>query len=74
MVWLGNISMNIYLLHMMVLYMITCRMADTLSLSLIDVSIMFAVTLIMTIIFASYYTKWIEKFLNNAVDKLLNRL
>lgn len=59
---------------MMVLYMITCRMADTLSLSLIDVSIMFAVTLIMTIIFASYYTKWIEKFLNNAVDKLLNRL
>lgn len=58
----------------MVLYMITCRMADTLSLSLIDVSIMFAVTLIMTIIVASYYTKWIEKLLNNAVDKLLNRL
>lgn len=73
-VWLGNISMNIYLLHMMVLYMITCRMVDMMSLSITDITLMFAVTLILTLIFAYFYTKWIERFLNNAVDKLLDRL
>lgn len=51
-VWLGKISMNIYLLHMTVLYMITCRMADVLSLAFVDVSIMFVVTLAGTIVFA----------------------
>lgn len=73
-VWLGNISMNIYLLHMMVLYMITCRMVDMMSLAITDITLMFAVTLILTLIFACFYTKWIERFLNNAVDKLLDRL
>ena len=73
-VWLGNISMNIYLLHMMILYMFTCRMVDIMSLSITDVILMFAVTLILTLIFAYFYTKWIERFLNNAVDKLLDRL
>jgi len=73
-VWLGNISMNIYLLHMMVLYMITCRMVDMMSLAITDITLMFAVTLILTLIFAYFYTKWIERFLNNAVDKLLDRL
>lgn len=73
-VWLGNISMNIYLLHMMVLYMITCRIVDMMSLAITDITLMFAVTLILTLIFAYFYTKWIERFLNNAVDKLLDRL
>lgn len=73
-VWLGSISMNIYLLHMMVLYMITCRMVDMMSLAITDITLMFAVTLILTLIFAYFYTKWIERFLNNAVDKLLDRL
>ena len=72
--WLGGISMNIYLLHMMVLYMITCRIADTFSLSLMDVSIMFAVTLMVTIVLAYVYTKFVEKRLNKAVDRLLDRL
>ena len=57
-VWLGNISMNIYLLHMMVLYMITCRMVDMMSLAITDITLMFAVTLILTLIFAYFYTKW----------------
>ena len=73
-VWLGNISMNIYLLHMMVLYMITCRMADALSLSLMDVSIMFLVTLLITIVLAYAYTKFVEIRLNGVVDKLLEKL
>ena len=73
-VWLGSISMNIYLLHMMVLYMITCRMVDMMSLAITDITLMFAVTLILTLIFACFYTKWVERFLNNAVDKLLDRL
>ena len=73
-VWLGGISMNIYLLHMMVLYMITCRMADEFSLSLMDVSVMFAVTLMVTIGLAYVYTKFVEKRLNKAVDRLLDRL
>ena len=72
--WLGGISMNIYLLHMMVLYMITCRMADTFSLSLMDVCVMFAVTLLLTIVLAYVYTKFVEKRLNKAVDRLLDRL
>ena len=73
-VLLGNISMNIYLLHMMVLYMITCRMADALSLSLMDVSIMFLVTLLITIVLAYAYTKFVEIRLNGVVDKLLEKL
>lgn len=72
--WLGGISMNIYLLHMMVLYMITCRMADAFSLSLMDVSVIFAITLMVTIVLAYVYTKFVEKRLNKAVDNLLNRL
>lgn len=72
--WLGGISMNIYLLHMMVLYMITCRMADAFSLSLMDVSAIFAITLMVTIVLAYVYTKFVEKRLNKAVDNLLNRL
>lgn len=72
--WLGGISMNIYLLHMMVLYMITCRMADALSLSIMDVSVMFAVTLMVTIGLAYVYTKFVEKRLNKSVDRLLVRL
>lgn len=73
-IWLGGISMNIYLLHMMVLYMITCRMADTFFLSLMDVSVMFAVTLMVTIGLAYVYTKFVEKRLNKVVDRLLDRL
>ena len=66
--------MNIYLLHMMVLYMITCRIVDTFFLSLIDVSVMFAVTLMVTIGLAYVYTKFVEKRLNKVVDRLLDRL
>ena len=66
--------MNIYLLHMMVLYMITCRMADALSLSLMDVSIMYLVTLLITIVLAYAYTKFVEIRLNGVVDKLLEKL
>lgn len=73
-VWLGNISMNIYLLHMMVLYTITCRMADAFSLSLMDVSVMFLVTLLITIVLAYAYTKIVEIRLNGVVDKLLEKL
>lgn len=72
--WLGNISMNIYLLHMMVLYMITCRMANALSLSLMDVSVMFVVTLLITIVLAYAYTKFVEIKLNKVVDKLLEKI
>ena len=73
-VWLGSISMNIYLLHMMVLYMITCRMADAFSLSLVDVSVMFVVTLLITIVLAYAYTKFVEIRLNGVVDKLLEKI
>lgn len=68
--WLGKISMNIYLLHMMVLYMITCRMADALSLSLLDVGCMFVVTLMATVVLAYGYTRFVEERLNAFVDKL----
>lgn len=49
-------------------------MVDMMSLAITDITLMFAVTLILTLIFAYFYTKWIERFLNNAVDKLLDRL
>ena len=72
-VWLGSISMNIYLLHMTVLYMITCRMADALSLSIIDGSIMFFVTVLTTIVLAYTYTKFVEMRLNSVVDIFLKK-
>lgn len=72
--WFGKISMNIYLLHMMVLYMITCRMADALSLSLVDVSLMFVVTLVVTIILAYGYTKYVEVRVNKLTDKVLEKI
>lgn len=72
--WLGKMSMNIYLLHMTVLYMITCRMANVLSLSLMDVSVMFIITLVVTIVLAYVYTKFVEVNLNVAVDKILEKL
>lgn len=73
-VWLGKISMNIYLLHMTVLYMVTCRMADALSLSLMDVAAMFVVTLVLTIAFAYLYTNHVERRLNGIVDRFVERL
>lgn len=72
--WFGKISKNIYLLHMMVLYMITCRMADAMSLSLLDVSMMFIVALVVTIMLAYVYTKYVEVRINKMTDKLLDRL
>lgn len=72
--WFGKISMNIYLLHMMVLYMITCRMADDLSLSLVDVTFMFAVTLVVTTILAYGYTKYVEVRVNKLTDKVLEKI
>ena len=66
--------MNIYLLHMMVLYMITCRMADVLSLSFVDVSLMFAVTLVLTIILAYVYTKYVEVSVNKLTNKVLEKI
>lgn len=71
---LGKISMNIYLLHMTVLYMITCRMADVFSLSVMKVSCMFVVTLVLTVVLAYAYTKYVEGKLNGMVDKMLERL
>lgn len=70
----GKISMNIYLLHMMVLYMITCRMADALSLCLVDVTLMFAVTLVVTTILAYGYTKYVEVRVNKLTDKVLEKI
>lgn len=59
---------------MMVLYMITCRMANALPLSLMDVSVMFVVTLLITIVLAYAYTKFVEIRLNGVVDKLLGKI
>lgn len=69
--WLGKISMNIYLLHMTVLYMITCRMADVMSLSLGNVIVMFAVTLVATVVLSYVYGEYVEGRLNRVVDKML---
>lgn len=73
-VWLGKMSMSIYLLHMIVLYMVTCRMADFLSLSWTAVVTMFVVTLALTVVLGYGYTLYVEDRINGMVDKLMARL
>ena len=73
-VWLGKISMNIYLLQLLVIYSITCRMANSLPRSILYNSLMYVVTLSTIIIIAFLFTKYIEPTLNKITDRLLVHL
>lgn len=71
---LGNISMNIYLLHLFVIYTITCRMADLLVHNIMNTFLIYITTISLTIFIAYLFTRCIEKRLNKLTDALLKVL
>ena len=72
--WLGSISMNIYLLHLLVIYMVTCRLADMLPMTYFNVLMMFVVTVLLTIVIAQLYSFYVERKLVLLTDKILEKL
>lgn len=72
--WLGSISMNIYLLHLLVIYMITCRLADVLPMTYLNVLMMFVVTVLLTIVIAQLYSFYVERKSVLLTDKILGKL
>lgn len=71
---LGRISLNIYLLQLMVIYAFTCRMADVLPKTLVVQSCLYVSTVVLTMILAYLYTKMVEKNINVLTDKILKWL
>lgn len=72
--WLGGISMSIYLLHLLVIYMVTCRLADMLPMTYFNVLMMFVVTVLLTIVIAQLYSFYVERKLVLLTDKILEKL
>lgn len=71
---LGNISMNIYLLHLFVIYSLTCRMADIMEHSIVNVCAMYLATIVNTVFLSFLFTKFVEVRLNRLTDILLSKL
>ena len=72
-VWLGKISMNIYLLQLFVIYSFTCRMADVLEHNPMNIFIIVILSLSFIII-AFIYTIYVETRLNKITNKIVERL
>lgn len=68
---LGRISLNIYLLQLMVIYAYTCRMAAVFHKTLMAQSCLYVSTVVLTVILAYLYTKIVEKKLNALTGKIL---
>lgn len=71
---LGTISLNIYLLQLMVIYMFTCRMADLLPNTIGSQVFLYASSVLITIAISYVYAKYIESQLNALTKKILKRL
>lgn len=72
--WLGGISMSIYLLHLLVIYTITCRLANAVVPSSLNIVMMFAVTLLITIILAYIFSSYVEIRLASLTDRMLRKI
>ena len=72
--WLGKTSMSIYLLHLLVIYSVTCRMADSLPHTTINQCFIVLSTIIGSIVVAFLFTKYIEPKLNKITDLLVSKL
>jgi len=72
--WLGKTSMSIYLLHLLVIYSVTCRMADSLPHTTINQCFIILSTIIGSIVVAFLFTKYIEPKLNKITDYIVSKL
>ena len=70
-VWLGKISMNIYLLHMFVIYIITCRMSTLMELTIINQVVIYGTTMIVVLFLSNMFTLYVEPRLNMLTNKIV---
>ena len=70
-VWLGKISMNIYLLHMLVIYIITCRMRTLMELTIINQVVIYGTTMIVVLFLSHMFTLYVEPRLNMLTNKIV---
>ena len=70
-VWLGKISMNIYLLHMFVIYIITCRMRTLMELTIINQVVIYGTTMIVVLFLSHMFTLYVEPRLNMLTNKIV---
>lgn len=68
---LGKISLNIYLLQLMIIYIYTCRVADVLPQSIEAYVYIYLSSILLTILSAYFYTKYVETHLNMFISSLL---
>lgn len=68
---MGLISLNIYLLQLMVIYIFTCRMADSLPDTYGAKAMLYVSTILITVLFAYFYTRYIESNLNKISSRIL---
>lgn len=72
--WIGKISMSIYLLHLLVIYSVTCRMSDSLPHTVLNQYLMILVTIVGTIFIAYLFTEYVEPKLNKITDIIVGKL
>ena len=70
-VWLGKISMNIYLLLMLVIYIITCRMRTLMELTIINQVVIYGTTMIVVLFLSHMFTLYVEPRLNMLTNKIV---
>lgn len=73
-VWLGKMSMNVYLLHMLVIYVVTCRMIKTLELTVSNQIIIYVTTIIAVLLLSHLFTVYVEPKLSILTNKIINVL
>ena len=72
--WLGKISLNIYLLQLFVLYSYTCRIADIMTDTLKTQIFLYVSSLLLVIIIAWAFSKYLEPHLNLIVNFITRKL
>ncbi len=73
-VWLGKMSMNIYLLHMLVIYVMTCRMIEALELTVFNQVIIYVATIIVVLLLSHLFTLYVEPKLSVVTNKIIGVL
>lgn len=72
--WLGKISLNIYLLQLFILYLYTCRVADIMPDTLTTQIFLYVSSLLLIIIIAWAFSKYLEPYLNLIVNFITKKL
>lgn len=72
--WLGRLSMNIYLLQLLVIYTYTCRVAQSVHLTSEIELLLYISTIIITIFLAYIFTRWLDPLYSYAIKKYLRQI